>query len=90
MPLDRIQFATRATRDLRKLDGPDRRQVLDALGALANGAENLDVEPLVGQSAWLRLRVGDFRVLYSPAGEQWLVARVVNRRDLDRAVRSLG
>jgi mRNA-degrading endonuclease RelE of RelBE toxin-antitoxin system len=64
--------------------------VLEALGALAGGAENLDVKALTGQTVWLRLRVGDFRVLYMPAGKQWLVARVVNRRDLDKAVRSLG
>jgi mRNA-degrading endonuclease RelE of RelBE toxin-antitoxin system len=36
-----------------------------------------------------RLRHGDFRILYRVEGGQVLVVRVVNRRDLDRAVERL-
>lgn len=46
---------------------------------------------------YLRLRVGDWRVLYRPTteqeavagGEGWFVFRIVNRRDLERAARTL-
>lgn len=93
----RIELATRAVRDVRRLDGPVRRRVRDALEELAIGAENADVKALAGQAPWLRLRVGDWRVIYRPlteaeaanGGAGVLIARVVNRRDLLRAVRTL-
>ena len=61
---------------------------------------NLDIQPLAGRSPWLRMRVGDFRVIFreltpdeiklhgidSPG---YLVERVVNRRDLEEAIRPL-
>jgi hypothetical protein len=58
-----------------------------------------------GAAPWLRLRVGDYRILYRPlTGEElkavsrrrkrraeagYLVARIVHHRDLDRPVRAL-
>lgn len=92
-----IDLATRAVKDLRRLDRPDRDRVRDALQQLAAGAENLDIKALTGSAPWLRLRVGDWRVLYrlltdaeAPDGAGLLVARVVHRRDLLRAVGTLG
>jgi hypothetical protein len=59
-------------------------------------AANLDVKPLRGSAPWLRLRVGELRVLHRPlseeeaaAGAGWLIARVIPRGELDRAVASL-
>lgn len=92
-----VEFSARAVRDLKRIDAPERRRIREALEQLALGAENLDVKALAGQSPWLRLRAGDWRVLYRPrtpteeiqTGPGLLVARVVNRRDLLRAVRTL-
>lgn len=61
------------------------------------GATNLDIKPLAGVAPWHRLRVGDYRILYRPVAPneavdseaRWLVARVVHRRDLERAVSTL-
>ncbi len=96
-PPSRIELAQRAVRDMRKMDGPERRRIRAALRELVEDAANLDVKALAGRAPWLRLRVGDWRVLYRPLSEReaarggpgWLVARVVNRRELQRAVRSL-
>lgn len=64
-------------------------------------APNLDLVALRGRAPWLRLRSGDWRVLLRPldaaelrdvggaAERGFLVARIVNRRDLERAVTSL-
>lgn len=94
--LSRLQLAPRAVRDLRKLDGQVRRRVRRALEQLAAGAPNLDVKPISGHPGWLRLRVGEHRVLYRPlnateAGDEpgWLVARIVDRKDLERAAATL-
>lgn len=89
----RIELAARTVRDLRRIDSAERRRIRQALDELAAGAENADVKALAGTAPWLRLRVGDWRVLYRPLSEDegtgLLVARVVNRRDLLRAVRAL-
>lgn len=96
-----VVLARRAQRDLRALDPTARRRVLRALDALARGDPNLDVTALVGQTPWRRLRIGTYRVVHrrltadelggvpdvtgDVAGGQ-LVARIVDRRDLDRAI----
>jgi len=56
---------------------------------LAVGGENIDVVPLVGRSPWLRLRVGDWRVLFRPIDDALWIERLVHRRDLDQAVETL-
>jgi hypothetical protein len=67
----------------------ERRVRLERLGG--GDAANLDIKALTGRSPWLRMRVGDWRVIYRPAdpGPGWYVARVVNRRDLDATVKQL-
>jgi mRNA-degrading endonuclease RelE of RelBE toxin-antitoxin system len=93
-----IVLSRRAERDLRRIGaGVDLARLRTALEGLAGGAANLDAKPLAGSTPWHRVRVGDYRILYraidpgeAPAADvRWLVARVVHRRDLDRAVSTL-
>jgi mRNA-degrading endonuclease RelE of RelBE toxin-antitoxin system len=98
-----VELSRRAERELLRLAARDRERIVLALRSLgiAPPPANLDIAPLRGRPPWLRLRVGDFRVLFRPltmdersglklAGERgYLVARVVNRRELERAVRIL-
>ena len=100
-PTATIRLAERAQRDLRGLPTPQLRRIRNATEALARGEANLDVRPLSGRPSWLRLRVGDYRLLYRPLSEDelatlperphagYLVARVVNRRELERAIATL-
>lgn len=96
-PPARVQLTRRAERDLRTVPAADRHRNATTLAALAAGAENLDIKALAGISPWLRLRVGDWRVLYRPTtehearagGADWFIARIINRRDPERATRSL-
>lgn len=103
----RVRVSSAAVRDLRRVrDRRDLDRLEEALYielATEPVPANLDVKPLAGHRPWLRLRVGDYRVIFrrlSPAevgrldpyrGTEpgILVERVINRRDLDRAVRSL-
>ena len=102
MPEARIELSRRAQRDLRDLRGSsDLRRALEGLDRSAADAENLDIKALQGAAPWLRLRVGDVCIIYrpltteelqglpEPSSAGYLVARVVNRRDLDRAIESL-
>jgi mRNA-degrading endonuclease RelE of RelBE toxin-antitoxin system len=85
-----IELSNRAERDLRRVGrGPDLNRIVQALEALGEGAANLDVKPLEGHPSWLRCRVGDYRILYRPTDWGLWVERIVNRRDLERAITTL-
>lgn len=89
-PLSNIKLAPRAIRDLKRLERKTRRQVQQAFEALGTDAANLDVKPVAGHTPWRRLRVGEHRVLYREVTDEpdarYLVARVIDRRDLHRAI----
>ena len=110
-----LEFASKATRDLRKLAKSNREsaeKIRAALDDLCGGAMNLDVKRIGGHPPWRRLRVGDWRVLYRELSSEeatelrrargqrkkatstgevpgWLVFRIVNRKDLERAAGTL-
>jgi mRNA-degrading endonuclease RelE of RelBE toxin-antitoxin system len=93
-PPQRIELAPRAIRDLRRAERPVRRRVQPALRSLAAGAANLDIKPITGHSSWRRLRVGERRVIFRELTAQegapgYLIARVIDRRDLLRAIDTL-
>ena len=97
----RVRFASAAERDLPgPRRSPDLQRVKDAIEALGREGPGLDVRPLEGHAPWRRLRDGDWRILFRPLsadevrdlglrGRVYLVARIVNRRDLERAARAL-
>ena len=88
--MDRVLLATRAARDLRRLGpGPELDRIEAALRRLGDGEANLDIKPLTGSAPWLRLRVGDWRILFRPADEVVLVARIIHRSELQQAVSTL-
>lgn len=88
-----VELSRRAERDLLSLSPPDRRRIGRAItDALACDPlpENADEKPLAGAAPWRPLRIGELRILYRPQpGGGRLVARVIHRGDLDRAVRTL-
>lgn len=88
-----IRLARRAVEDLDRLPDRAAARILDALERLASdpSAPHLDVKILVGKRPWRRLREGSYRVLFkvTDRGGTVLVARVIDRRDLERAVRLL-
>jgi len=92
-PLSSIRLAPRAIRDLKRLDSPTRKRVQRSFEALATNAVNLDIKPVAGHTPWRRLRVGEHRVLYRElpveADSRYLVARIIDRRDLHRAIDKL-
>ncbi len=92
-PLSNIELAPRAIHDLKSLDRQTRKRVQQAFQALGAGAENLDIKPVAGHAPWRRLRVGEHRVLYrelaAAADARYLVARVIDRRALHRAIDKL-
>lgn len=93
-----VVLSRRAERDLRRIGSRDTIiRIREALTSLAAGDANLDIKLLADASPWHRLRVGDYRVIYRPVhpdegadeSVEWLVARIVHRRDLVRAASTL-
>lgn len=95
-----LQLTRRAQRDLRALSPRDLRQIRRAFSetlAVDPLPENADARALSGRAPWRRLRVGELRVLYRAlepgevegvtAGR--VIARIVHRGDLERAVATL-
>jgi len=100
----RVELSKRALRDLRRIDHKSRRRLLDLLEndlAAEPQPANLDIKALTGRAPWLRLRRDEYRVLYRPltdgelqmlgASEPagFLVERVVERGELERAASTL-
>ncbi|MGW0870116.1 type II toxin-antitoxin system RelE family toxin [Streptomyces sp. NPDC002740] len=85
------RFAPRAQRDLLKVPRPDALRILRRLTELqraldANDTVALDIKALQGHHARWRLRIGDYRAVYTIENGQlvvWVLA-VGNRRDVYR------
>ena len=99
---ERVQFSWRARKDIERLSSSTRSRVQAALGGLVElpPRSNLDIRPLTGRSPWLRLRIGNVRVILRPLTQSeagllrvespgYLVERVIDRRDVDDALRPL-
>lgn len=85
------RFTPHAQRDLLKIPRPDALRVLYRLTELQKAMEGgdiaaLDLKSLQGHSSRWRLRVGDYRVVYTIEDDHlivWVMA-VGNRRDVYR------
>lgn len=99
-----VELSTRAIKDLRRLDASARDRVTRVLRsdlAADPRPPNLDVVQLEGRAPWSRLRLGDHRVIFRPLAAAELralgatqrrgilVERLINRRDLEKAIRHL-
>lgn len=88
-----VRLARRAVKDLDSLPKRSARSVMIALEKLAEDPSDpgSDVKALVGRRPWRRLRVGNHRVLFRfyEGQKVLLVGRVVDRKELERAVQNL-
>jgi mRNA-degrading endonuclease RelE of RelBE toxin-antitoxin system len=109
METHHVELSSKASRDLRDLK--NRKQLERIKRGLAALAEkptpgNLDIKPVTDRAPYLRMRVGEWRILYRPLTEReiqilvlrrgstttttgFLVARIINRKDLERAIATL-
>ncbi|RPF34122.1 type II toxin-antitoxin system RelE/ParE family toxin [Streptomyces sp. TLI_185] len=87
------RFTRHAQRDMLKIPRPDALRILYRLAELqkamdANETTGFDIKALQGHEARWRLRIGDYRVVYTVEDGQlivWVLA-VGNRRDVYRQV----
>jgi mRNA interferase RelE/StbE len=79
----RIELRPAAVRALRKLDPPVARRLQAAIALLAEDPRPPASRPLRGRPAW-RVRVGDYRVIYTIEDDVLLIVVVTlgHRRDV--------
>ena len=83
-----IHFKPAAAQQLRKLDRPVQVRLSSAIDALASVPRPQGCEKLKGEEGLLRIRVGDYRVLYQILDDRLLISvvRVGHRREVYRKI----
>ena len=83
-----IRFTRAAERGLASLPRPDQRRVDDAILGLAGDPHPPGSKKLRGAGDLYRMRVGDYRVLYTVEDDRLVVVvvDVGNRRDIYRSL----
>ncbi|MBV9811392.1 MAG: type II toxin-antitoxin system RelE/ParE family toxin [Acetobacteraceae bacterium] len=79
-------WSPKARKQLRKLELSNRRRILarmDAYVEQPRGAHH-DVVPIVGQPDTYRMRVGDWRIVFTLNGDGVMVVQVAHRREAYR------
>ena len=84
----RIEFAPKAQRDLKGLDGSIRGRIARRIDSLADNPFPSGIKKIQGEDELYRLRVGDYRVLYQVQGKVLvvLIIGIGHRRDVYRRI----
>ncbi len=90
MPPSRLIIPKSVLKQIEKLDRPQRVRVRNALIKLADNPypEGKKWKQLKGiDGEFLRLRIGDYRVIYAVQGDEIQILGFVRRRDLEKWIR---
>lgn len=88
MPPNDIVFAPNAERELKKLSRDKQKRIFRGLREWCDGETVPDIEKIQSQPDFLRVRVGDFRLIYYPLTSDRALILVI--RDRKNAYRNLG
>lgn len=82
----RVTYVASAAKALRKLDRQTARRILEVLNALADDPRPPGCITLQGGDGELRIRIGDYRVVYDVVDDELvvLILRVGHRREVYR------
>ena len=80
----RVELTPAAVRDLRRLDRPAQQRIAAAIDLLADEPRPPKVKALAGRRGYLRVRTGDYRIIYTVSDDVLLVLVVAlgHRRDV--------
>lgn len=68
-----VRLTRRAQKELKRLDRPVQERILKALALLRHQPRPPAAKALVGHPSYLRVRVGDYRIVYTVDDGQLLV-----------------
>ncbi|MBU0699618.1 MAG: type II toxin-antitoxin system RelE/ParE family toxin [Proteobacteria bacterium] len=79
----KIKWNQGAIEDLEKLDKPVAQRILKKIDWLSENFEKVTPEHLSGQfKGTFKLRIGDWRVVYTVKGETLVIQFIGHRRDI--------
>ena len=83
-----VEARPRVRKALRQFDVGTRKDVLEAIRSLGANPRPPGVKPLKGHRPWLRLRVGDYRIIYDVDDDARVVTVSVvgHRREVYRGL----
>ncbi len=81
-----IEFVKQAAKQLRALPAQEQERLQPKIDALATEPRPIGVIKLAGEENLYRIRVGDYRIIYSIQDDQLLVlvVKIGHRRDVYR------
>ncbi len=81
-----IEFVKQAAKQLKALPAQEQERLQPKIDALANEPRPIGVIKLTGEEDLYRIRVGDYRIVYSIQDDQLLVlvVKIGHRRDVYR------
>ena len=82
----KVLISPAARRDLKRIRGPERRRIAAAIDGLADDPRPHGAAKLVGEDQLYRVRVGDYRIIYTVEDDRLivLVVRVGHRKEIYR------
>jgi len=82
-----IEISRTAEKQLKKVRRDDQRRIIEAILSLADDPHPMGSRKLMGYDDVFRIRVGQYRVLYSVSGKKLIVIvlKIGNRKDAYRA-----
>jgi mRNA interferase RelE/StbE len=82
----RVEFATSAVREFKGLERPMQRRIAVRIDQLATNPLPADVKKLTGKPDHYRIRIGEYRVIYTIEKKRVvvLVLKIAHRRDVYR------
>ena len=82
----KILWTESAIKDLEKVDRPIARMILRKIAWLAGNFNKVAAEPLAGEfKGAFKLRIGDWRIVYSVENDSIIIQFVGHRREIYRA-----
>ena len=79
----KVRLLRRASKDLFALNPQERTRILAKLKGLEGSPFSFDVKKLTGGQDY-RLRVGDYRILFTIRGDLIIINRIAHRREAYR------
>ncbi len=75
-----VELMPKAIKDLRKLQKPEAKKIIEKIKALENGLTG-DIKKLTNYSPEYRMRVGNYRVLFETDGNKLIIYRIKHRKN---------
>jgi len=81
--LVKVEWTEGTIKDVEKLDKPVAQRILRKINWFSRNFEELALEPLSGEfKGMFKLRVGEWRVIYTVAGETAVIQFVGHRKEI--------